>query len=78
MSFVKEFKQFALKGNLVDIAVAFVMGGAFGKVVSTSTREVALGFNNFTFERNNLSAGVYFIKVSNGTNASTFKFVIAD
>ncbi len=37
MGFIKEFKQFALKGNLVDIAVAFVMGGAFGKVVSTFT-----------------------------------------
>ena len=34
MGFVKEFKEFALKGNLVDLAVAVVMGGAFGKVVS--------------------------------------------
>lgn len=31
---LKEFKEFALKGNLVDMAIAFVMGGAFGKVVS--------------------------------------------
>ena len=31
----KEFKQFALRGNLSDMAVAFVMGAAFGKVVST-------------------------------------------
>ena len=31
----KEFKQFALRGNLIDMAVAFVMGAAFGKVVST-------------------------------------------
>ena len=34
---LKEFKDFAMKGNLVDIAVAFVMGGAFGKVVSSFT-----------------------------------------
>jgi large conductance mechanosensitive channel len=34
MSFAKEFKEFALKGNLIDMAVAFVMGAAFGKVVS--------------------------------------------
>jgi len=34
---MKEFKEFALKGNLVDIAVAFVMGGAFGKVVTSFT-----------------------------------------
>lgn len=31
---LKEFKEFALKGNLVDMAIAFVMGGAFGKVVT--------------------------------------------
>jgi large conductance mechanosensitive channel len=35
MSMLKEFKEFAIKGNLVDMAVAFVMGGAFGKVVSS-------------------------------------------
>jgi large conductance mechanosensitive channel len=40
MSFINEFKAFAIKGNLVDIAVAFVMGGAFGKVVSTFTEKL--------------------------------------
>ncbi len=34
---LKEFKDFAMKGNLVDIAVGFVMGAAFNKVVSTFT-----------------------------------------
>jgi len=34
---LKEFKEFAMKGNLVDIAVAFVMGAAFGKVVTAFT-----------------------------------------
>lgn len=34
MSIMKEFKEFAMKGNLVDMALAFVMGAAFGKVVS--------------------------------------------
>ena len=37
MGFIKEFKDFAMQGSLVDIAVAFVMGGAFGKVVSSFT-----------------------------------------
>lgn len=31
---LKEFKEFAIKGNLVDTAIAFVMGAAFGKIVS--------------------------------------------
>ena len=34
---LKEFKDFAMRGNLVDIAVAFVMGAAFNKVVSSFT-----------------------------------------
>jgi len=34
---LKEFKDFAMKGNLVDIAVAFVMGAAFNKIVTSFT-----------------------------------------
>ena len=35
MGFVKEFKEFALRGNLIDTAVAFVMGASFGKLTSS-------------------------------------------
>lgn len=34
MGFLKEFKEFAMKGNIVDLAVAVVIGGAFGKIVT--------------------------------------------
>jgi len=34
---LKEFKDFAMRGSLVEIAVAFVMGGAFGKVITSFT-----------------------------------------
>jgi len=37
MGMLKEFKEFAMKGNLVDIAVAFVMGAAFSRVVTAFT-----------------------------------------
>lgn len=37
MGMLKEFKEFAMNGSLVEIAVAFVMGGAFGKVVTSFT-----------------------------------------
>ena len=37
MGFLKEFKDFAMKGNLIDIAVGFVMGAAFNKLVSSFT-----------------------------------------
>ncbi len=35
MGMLKEFKDFAMRGNLVDIAVAFVMGASFGKIVTS-------------------------------------------
>ena len=37
---LKEFKEFAMKGNLLDIAVGFVMGAAFGKVVTAFTQGI--------------------------------------
>lgn len=37
---LKEFKDFAMKGNLVDIAVAFVMGAAFGKIITVFTNGI--------------------------------------
>lgn len=34
MSFLQEFKEFAIRGNVIDLAVAVVVGGAFGKITS--------------------------------------------
>lgn len=35
MSFFSEFKEFAMRGNVVDMAVGVVIGGAFGKIVTS-------------------------------------------
>lgn len=40
MGFIKEFKEFALKGNIVDLAVAVVIGGAFGAIISSLVDDV--------------------------------------
>lgn len=40
MSFVKEFKDFVMKGNVVDLAVAVVIGAAFGAIVSSLVEDV--------------------------------------
>lgn len=40
MGFLKEFKEFAVKGNVVDLAVAVVIGGAFGKIVTSLVEDV--------------------------------------
>ena len=40
MSMLKEFKEFAMKGNVVDLAVAVIIGGAFGKVVTSVVNDI--------------------------------------
>ncbi len=42
MGFFKEFKQFAMRGNVVDLAVGVVIGGAFGKIVSSVVADVIM------------------------------------
>ena len=42
MSVVKEFKEFAMKGNVVDLAVGVIIGGAFGKIVSSMVDKVLM------------------------------------
>ncbi|MBC7940434.1 MAG: large conductance mechanosensitive channel protein MscL [Chitinophagaceae bacterium] len=57
MSFTSEFKEFALKGNVVDLAVGVIIGGAFGKIVDSMVGDLimpvvgrifgGLDFNNY-------------------------------
>lgn len=42
MSIVKEFKEFAMKGNVVDLAVGVIIGGAFGKIVSSMVDKILM------------------------------------
>lgn len=42
MSFIKEFKSFALKGNVMDMAVGVIIGGAFGKIVTSVVNDVLM------------------------------------
>ena len=40
MSFIKEFREFAMRGNVVDMAVGVIIGGAFGNIVSSLVADV--------------------------------------
>jgi large conductance mechanosensitive channel len=55
MKFLDEFKKFAVKGNMVDMAIGFIIGAAFGKIVSSLVNDIImppigalLGGVNFT------------------------------
>ncbi len=42
MGFISEFKIFAMKGNVVDMAVGIIIGGAFGKIVSSMVNDIIM------------------------------------
>jgi len=42
MKFVQEFKQFAMKGNVVDMAVGIIIGAAFGKIITSLVNDVIM------------------------------------
>ncbi len=42
MGMIKEFKDFAMKGNVVDLAVAVIIGGAFGKIISSMVDDIIM------------------------------------
>lgn len=42
MSIIREFKEFAMKGNVLDLAVGIIIGGAFGKIVSSLVADILM------------------------------------
>ena len=58
MSFLKEFKEFAMRGNVMDMAVGVIIGGAFGKIVSSLVDDVIMPVIGV------LTGGVDFSKLS--------------
>lgn len=42
MSFLKDFKEFAMKGNIIDMAVGVIIGGAFGAIVSSLVNDIIM------------------------------------
>jgi large conductance mechanosensitive channel len=68
MGMLKEFKEFAMKGNVVDLAVAVVLGGAFGAIVSAMVDKILMpilgSFIGKSFE--SLSATVNGVSIQYG------------
>jgi large conductance mechanosensitive channel len=51
MGFVSEFKEFAMKGNVVDLAVGVIIGGAFGKIVTALVGDIVMPPINYLISR---------------------------
>ncbi len=61
MSLLKEFKEFAIRGNVIDMAVGVIVGGAFGKIVTSLVNDIIMP-----------GVGV----ITGGANFSEFKYVL--
>jgi large conductance mechanosensitive channel len=68
MSFSSEFKEFALKGNVMDLAVGVIIGGAFGKIVDSLVGDMIMPIVGKIF--GGLDFSNYFIPLSGQTAAT--------
>jgi large conductance mechanosensitive channel protein len=55
MSFLREFREFAMRGNVIDLAVGVVIGGAFGKIVASLVGDVVMPALGVLLQAGNLS-----------------------
>lgn len=68
MSFMSEFKEFALKGNVMDLAVGVIIGGAFGKIVDSLVGDIIMPVISKVF--GGLDFSNYFIPLAGQTQTT--------
>ncbi len=65
MGFVQEFKEFALKGNVVDLAVGVIIGAAFGKIVNSLVQDIVMPLISLVNPNVDLTKGVIVLRPAN-------------
>ncbi|MFZ4260826.1 large-conductance mechanosensitive channel protein MscL [Sphingobacterium sp. HJSM2_6] len=65
MGFLKEFKEFAMRGSVIDLAVGVVIGGAFGKIVTSLVDDIIMPPIGFVTGGVDFSALKYVLKEAN-------------
>lgn len=63
---LKEFKEFAIKGNVIDLAVGVIIGGAFGKIVSSLVNDILMPVFGFILSGIDLSDLKFVIRQASG------------
>ncbi|MEO6745739.1 MAG: large conductance mechanosensitive channel protein MscL [Caldimonas sp.] len=63
MSFAKEFREFAIKGNVIDLAVGVIIGAAFGKIVDSLVKDIIMPVVSRIF--GGLDFSSYFVMLAN-------------
>ncbi|QDS93625.1 Large-conductance mechanosensitive channel [Roseimaritima multifibrata] len=68
MGLLKEFKEFALKGNMIDMAVGIVIGGAFGSVITSLVKDVITPPLGLLTEKVDFNSWVYTLRAADEAN----------
>lgn len=75
MKIIKEFREFAIKGNVMDLAVAVIIGGAFGKIVTSFVGDVLMPFIGLVLGGVNFaSLKIVLKKTADGTATATLNY----
>ena len=72
MGLVKEFKEFAMKGNVMDMAVGVIIGGAFGKIVSSLVDDVLMPLVGMV--TGNVDFTALAVQIGEGEGAAVLKY----
>jgi len=76
MGFIGEFKKFAVRGNVIDLAVGIIIGGAFGKIVSSLVSDVIMPPLGL------LIGGIYFtdivVTLKSGESVPAFTLIVGN
>ena len=72
MGFISEFKEFAMKGNVLDMAVGVIIGGAFGKIVSSLVDDVLMPIVGMLTGNVDFTGLIF--KIGEGEDAAVLKY----
>lgn len=72
MGFISEFKEFAMKGNVLDMAVGVIIGGAFGKIVSSLVDDVLMPLVGMI--TGNIDFSTLAFQIGEGEGAAVLKY----
>ena len=73
MSIIQEFKEFAVKGNVMDLAVGVIIGGAFGKIIDSMVKDIIMPFISWILGGDVDYSNWFLVLGDNPTNATTLK-----
>ena len=73
MSIIQEFREFAIKGNVMDLAVGVIIGGAFGKIIDSMVKDIIMPFISWILGGDVDYSNWFLVLGDNPNNLTTLK-----